>query len=137
MEPVGGEPVAGGDPSADEDAMGHGLRRIVIEAPGVWKHRSSGAWRDLLRLADLLREDGSGRAGTAPAVAKSALPRGWARCATTGRPVPPDAPTFPFADARARLADLGRWMSGSYTISREIRDEDEGDIDLQPGGRTG
>lgn len=57
-----------------------------------------------------------------------ALPEGWARCPTTGKPVPPDAPTFPFIDERARMADLGRWMTGSYRVSREITPEDADDL---------
>lgn len=45
-------------------------------------------------------------------------------CPVTGLPVPPDAPTYPFASERARMADLYRWFSGEYRISREIRDRD-------------
>ena len=53
-----------------------------------------------------------------------ALPEGWARCPTTGKPVSPESPTFPFIDERARMADLGRWMSGHYRVSREITPDD-------------
>jgi tRNA threonylcarbamoyladenosine biosynthesis protein TsaE len=51
------------------------------------------------------------------------------RCPITGVMVPPDAPTWPFASERARMADLYRWMSGEYQISRDATEadfEDEG-----------
>ena len=47
------------------------------------------------------------------------------RCPITGKPVDPDSPTYPFFDERARMADLGRWMSGSYSVSREVDPDDE------------
>lgn len=96
------------------------LRRVTIQPPPGWRADAPG-WRDLERLAEVLGDPGA--TGIVPP--PRPLPRGWIRCPTTGKPVPPDAPTFPFADERARLADLGRWMSGAYTISREVRDEDE------------
>lgn len=45
-------------------------------------------------------------------------------CPVTGRQVRGDAPTWPFADERARLADLHGWMTGGYTISRPIEERD-------------
>ncbi|MBX3359106.1 MAG: tRNA (adenosine(37)-N6)-threonylcarbamoyltransferase complex ATPase subunit type 1 TsaE [Phycisphaeraceae bacterium] len=59
------------------------------------------------------------------------LPAGWVRCSITGRPVPPDSPTFPFADERARMADLNRWLTGAYRVSRDILPDDADDPDLQ------
>jgi len=55
--------------------------------------------------------------------------RGPTRCPTTGRRVRADAPSWPFADERARMADLYRWMSEGYQISRPIeqRDLEEGE----------
>jgi tRNA threonylcarbamoyl adenosine modification protein YjeE len=47
-------------------------------------------------------------------------------CPVTGQPVPPDSPTYPFASERARMADLYRWFSGSYQISRPL---DQRDLD--------
>lgn len=52
------------------------------------------------------------------------MPEGWARCPVTGRAVRPECPTFPFIDERARMADLGKWMSGSYVVSRELTEDD-------------
>ena len=46
------------------------------------------------------------------------------RCPITGKPVPADAPTYPFADDHARRADLGRWLAGSYAICRDARIDD-------------
>lgn len=114
MEPTGPE---GEGASAGKEPAGPPWRRIEIVPPSpLWTTRGGAA--DLERAARVLSE--SGAAGL-----EGPLPRGWIRCATTGKPVPPDSPTFPFADERARMADLGRWMSGAYTLSREITEEDE------------
>lgn len=43
-------------------------------------------------------------------------PRASTICRITGRSVPADSPTWPFADEKSRMADLYRWMSGSYAI---------------------
>jgi len=51
-------------------------------------------------------------------------PREATVCPITGKAVPGDSPTWPFADERARMADLGRWFDERYTVSREIRDTD-------------
>jgi tRNA threonylcarbamoyladenosine biosynthesis protein TsaE len=55
----------------------------------------------------------------------SLRPRRATVCRITGRSVPADAPTWPFADERARMADLYRWMSGSYAIEAEMGAPDE------------
>lgn len=47
-------------------------------------------------------------------------------CPTCGRPVGNEALLAPFCSDRCRLADLGRWFSGDYVISREVREEDLG-----------
>ncbi len=49
------------------------------------------------------------------------------RCPITGRLVPADSPTWPFADEKARMADLHRWFSGAYTISRTPDSDDDQD----------
>ncbi|MCW5776336.1 MAG: tRNA (adenosine(37)-N6)-threonylcarbamoyltransferase complex ATPase subunit type 1 TsaE [Phycisphaeraceae bacterium] len=81
---------------------GASSRRATIEAPESWEARSGVDWigaPDGVRTATV--------------------------CPITGRPVPADSPTWPFADERARMADLYRWMSGEYAIGRETRDDDE------------
>jgi tRNA threonylcarbamoyladenosine biosynthesis protein TsaE len=45
-------------------------------------------------------------------------------CPVTGQRVEPDSPTYPFANEKARLADLYRWFSGSYQVSRDATDAD-------------
>ncbi len=45
-------------------------------------------------------------------------------CPVTGARVEPDSPTYPFASERARMADLYRWFSGSYTVSRNANEAD-------------
>lgn len=45
-------------------------------------------------------------------------------CPVTGRPVSADAPTWPFVNEEARMADLYRWFSGQRTISRPIDQTD-------------
>lgn len=87
-----------------DHADGHDLRMIEIRVPGTWVDRP--AWAGVIALT-----------GARP-------PKGWSRCPVTGRPVHPAAPSFPFADDRARLADLDRWLTGSYRISREAGFDD-------------
>jgi endogenous inhibitor of DNA gyrase (YacG/DUF329 family) len=36
-----------------------------------------------------------------------------------------DSPSWPFASERARLADLHRWLTGGYVVSRELQEGDE------------
>lgn len=55
-------------------------------------------------------------------------------CRVTGRWVAPTAATYPFADDRARLADLNKWFTGAYTISREITPDDEAGPGPGPAG---
>lgn len=93
--------------------------RIIEALPGAT------AWIDI----DIIGEHGRSIA--------LRLPDAWATrpgfeslrpptvCPVTGRPVDSGSPTYPFADERAKLADLHRWFSGSYTIGRELTEEDE------------
>lgn len=53
-------------------------------------------------------------------------------CPITGVRVAADSPTYPFANERARLADLQRWFSGAYSVSRGMTDAD---LDDPPPGR--
>jgi tRNA threonylcarbamoyladenosine biosynthesis protein TsaE len=45
-------------------------------------------------------------------------------CPATKVWVSPLNPAYPFANERARMADLGKWLSGSYTISRPVENDD-------------
>lgn len=61
--------------------------------------------------------------GSRPGV-DAMLHRPPTRCRVTGAWVGPDAAAYPFASEKARLADLNRWFTGSYEISRPIKDAD-------------
>lgn len=82
-------------------------RRITFDAPASWARRPGGGWNSLAARAT-----------------SSSEPRAWTVCPTTGKKVPPDAPTWPFIDERARLADLHKWLTGRYVVSRELRQDD-------------
>lgn len=101
--------------------LSHGVepdeRRIVLTGSDAWLARP--AWRGVAAFA--------GAGGSAPGGEKGA--RRATRCPITGKPVGADSPTYPFFDEKARLADLGRWMSGAYTVSRELTPDDD---DLSP-----
>lgn len=45
-------------------------------------------------------------------------------CRTTGRWVEPTAKSYPFIDQRAQMADLNKWFTGGYTISRPATQAD-------------
>ncbi|TVQ32192.1 MAG: DNA gyrase inhibitor YacG [Phycisphaeraceae bacterium] len=45
------------------------------------------------------------------------------RCRTCGAELPADTPG-PFCSPRCRMADLGKWFSGDYSISRNIEERD-------------
>lgn len=72
-------------------------REFRLEAPASWRGRAG--------MADV-----EGRVATT--------------CPITGRSVPAESATYPFADERARLADLQRWFSGRYSIGRGVEEED-------------
>jgi len=80
---------------------GEDLRHITIDLPPAVRSRPG--------MALLLARAGERSAAT---------------CPITGRSVPADSPTWPFADEHARLADLHRWLSGGYTVSRELNEDD-------------
>lgn len=73
-------------------------RRIEITAPG--------SWRDRAKIGVL-------------------KPRGWTRCPKTRDMVHPETTTWPFSNDRARLNDLHGWMSEDYSVSRDIKTDDE------------
>lgn len=81
--------------------LGPESRRFEFEIPSAWLDRPG-----LLQMAQPpeLRE---------PAI-----------CPVTGATVAGDSPTWPFADERARMADLYRWMHESYSITRAMKDAD-------------
>jgi endogenous inhibitor of DNA gyrase (YacG/DUF329 family) len=50
-----------------------------------------------------------------------------ANCRVCGAACPPD--TAPFCSQRCRLADLNKWFSGDYKISREMKPDDFDELD--------
>lgn len=36
-----------------------------------------------------------------------------------------DQPSFPFCSDRCKLVDLGRWIDGTYLISRELNEDEQ------------
>jgi endogenous inhibitor of DNA gyrase (YacG/DUF329 family) len=48
-------------------------------------------------------------------------------CRVCGAPAPPD--TAPFCSSRCRLADLNKWFTGDYKITREMKPEDFDELD--------
>lgn len=46
------------------------------------------------------------------------------KCPVTGKAVPANSPTWPFADERARMSDLYGWFSGKYAVSRPMDQRD-------------
>jgi len=54
---------------------------------------------------------------------------GGASCPTCGETVEPGSKSTPFCSERCRLADLNKWMSGEYRISREMKETDLDELD--------
>lgn len=135
----------GGGRTGDDANTGTGLRRITITFPpgagpdGVGSvgagpdaaddSRTGRSFADRVELEALMAW-GLERSSDGAVRLVGGLPAGWTRCPTTRRPVSPGNPAFPFVDARARDADLNRWFTGAYTISRELTMEDADDPEL-------
>lgn len=105
-------------------------RRVRLSVPDAWLLRGdTGA---VEKRAKARPRDGSAE-GLVDAFVRlgALLPMGWARCPTTGHAVAPGNPTFPFVNEQARMADLNKWFTGSYQVSRELTEEDLDDPDLR------
>lgn len=95
------------------EAAGESARRLTVEAPDSWAQRPE--WAALEAL--------SRPAGAAAPTAK---------CPVCGAAVSPDNPAFPFSSERCRMADLNKWLSGGYVVSRDLSPDDVDDPDLGP-----
>ena len=56
--------------------------------------------------------------------ASESAPKKGDACPTCGGDVDPNGGFAPFCSLRCRMADLNRWFSGEYVISRELKDTD-------------
>lgn len=106
--------------------VGETTREAALRVPASWVERPG--WRTLsARPAGEGDVTGEGRGrgrGKGEDAGPATRPREATVCRVTGRPVPADSPTWPFADERARMADLYRWFSEGYTVSRPIERTD-------------
>jgi tRNA threonylcarbamoyladenosine biosynthesis protein TsaE len=81
-------------------------RELVVSAPESWADRWPALKRDLDQAV--------------------AQPKPAARCPMCAAPVNGNSPHAPFCSPRCRMADLNRWFTGRYTVSRPI---DQSDLD--------
>lgn len=84
-------------------------RALTLTFPASWSRRPG--WHELNTLT------------ASPSSASSAAPR-TTSCPTCGQPVTTAAPDWPFDSPRCRLADLNKWLSGAYSVSRPLTDDD-------------
>jgi len=114
-----------------DGSMDGTTRMFEIECPDTWALRRGWAgFESALRTMGADR-DSMGEGGMEVDTGK----RVETVCPITGKRVAADSPTYPFADDRARLADLSRWLSGEYVIGREVGPDD--DADILPRAGTG
>ena len=78
-------------------AIGAEARRMTVRLPEAWR----------------------GRHGAAELIARPPVV-----CPVSGRPVAPTSATYPFADERSKMADLGRWFAGGYSVERDLTQDD-------------
>lgn len=105
---LGGQGLAGAISTAwvTITPLGADERSIALSVPAGWALRAE--WPALLSLAE-------------PRTNKPT------RCPVCDGPVAAGSEHWPFDTLRCRSADLDRWFTGQYKLSREIRAEDEGE----------
>lgn len=122
---------AGWDRLFDADGRARGTAAAVIEWPeriGAWRPDPGSTARLTItpmseherRFEVVLPASWALREGAALFVEREPV-----RCRVSGRWVEPMSATYPFADERARMADLHGWFSGSYGTSRPPGPDDE------------
>tara|TARA_B100001059_G_C17756579_1_gene540257 strand:- start:664 stop:1323 length:660 start_codon:yes stop_codon:yes gene_type:complete len=125
------------DPSELEDL---GWSDILQEKRNVvvveWPQKIAGSLGDSVFELELFHtvSESDGQAGR-EIVFNSPLPKELARqlftsCRTCQRQVHAGVSSFPFCGNRCRMADLGNWFDGNYSVSREIEEDDLFDSDL-------
>ncbi|MBY0111253.1 MAG: tRNA (adenosine(37)-N6)-threonylcarbamoyltransferase complex ATPase subunit type 1 TsaE [Phycisphaerales bacterium] len=98
-------------PSRIDDALPSQDSCVVISLEAVGEQER--------RITVTLPESTADRPGVSALLEREPI-----RCPATGVWVEPTRPSYPFAGERERLADLHKWFSGAYTISRDIRADD-------------
>lgn len=78
-----------------------------------------------ITVDDRRDEDAAERMTRALSLYEPSVTRSRRRCPTCGSEVAADAATFPFCTPRCRMADLGRWFNGTFTISRPAESDEE------------
>ena len=62
-------------------------------------------------------------------------------CAICGRTCEYSGPlpeTYPFCGPRCRMVDLGRWLTGAYSVERVLTPEETAELETRRGiGRNG
>lgn len=103
---------------------------VVLE----WPQRVTGALGKRPIIIELMHDapDTQGRIGR---IARCLIPGAEAEattrsCPSCSKSVGSGDAFFPFCSSRCRMADLGSWFSGSYSVSREIEEDDLVDPDL-------
>ena len=104
---------------------------VVLE----WPDRIPGALGDDVVTIELMhgipdRDGMIGRFVRCSAPGRSRQPEKKRICTACNGPVADASEHYPFCSARCRMADLGNWFSGSYSVSREIEEDDLIDPDL-------
>ena len=103
---------------------------VVLE----WPQRVTGALGKRPIIIELMH-DAPDQQGVSGRIARCVVPGSGAdmkprTCPTCSHSVDSESGFFPFCSSRCRMADLGSWFSGSYTVSREIEEDDLIDPDL-------
>ncbi|MEM7755103.1 MAG: tRNA (adenosine(37)-N6)-threonylcarbamoyltransferase complex ATPase subunit type 1 TsaE [Planctomycetota bacterium] len=95
-------------------ATGETSRAVSLAVPRAWAEREG--WAAVAALGDGTGEEmNNDQSGS-----HEDERREDTVCRVTGHAVPADSPTWPFANERARLADLYKWFSEGYSVSRPL-----------------
>ncbi len=105
---------------------------IVVE----WPDRLGGALGENVLELELFHSSSSG--GEVPgreivfgsSLSSDLMNKLFTKCRGCGKQIHAGVGSFPFCGNKCRMADLGNWFDGSYSVSREIEEDDLFDPDL-------
>ena len=92
--------------------LGDDVRSVQVTAHGAWSSRAGA----LFEALDALMKRTLAQAS--PGVAATSA------CPICKKPVARDGAAFPFCSPRCKTIDLGKWLGGSYVISRPVEQSD-------------